>query len=354
MVAEADPANPRRLLAALKLVYDEVAGEDRAYLFLPGAVHVAARRMRRGEPSGTVVAGRNRRDAPLFLFDPRGWDWLTDRQVSLPHGRIPVVRFLNKYGKGEYETHLDALDRINHQILQRMVVATMQAFRQRAVSGLPLVYPEDHPNAGQEIDYSDVFTADPAALWQLPDTAKMWESQQVDLRPILDAVKDDLEHLASVTRTPMHMLSPAGVNQSAEGASLQREGLVFKTEDRIARTSYPWAQTMSLVLLHADQPDRADLADLETIWAPAERLSLAERAAAAQQLAGLLPKRTLLITVLGMSPAEADRTMTEIADEQLLAMQVQSAMLAATGAAPTTGGGVDTAAGPPPADPTLN
>lgn len=337
MVADVDPANPRRVLAALKVLHDDAAQEDRAYLFLPGEVHVAVRKATAADlPSGLSTYGSRERLGPLLAFDARSWSWADDRSGTLPHQRIPVVRFVNKYGLGEYEAHLDLLDRVNHQILQRMVIATMSAFRQRAIKNLPMVYPEEHPKAGQEIDYNEIFVADPAALWQLPKDAELWESAVTDLRPILDAVKDDLEHLASVTRTPMHMLSPAGVNQSAEGASLAREGLVFKVEDRIARTGHPWAQVMSLALLHADQSERADLSKLQTIWAPAQRLSLSERADAVAKLQGLLPKRTMLITVLGMSPAEADRTMTEIADEQVLAAQMQQALFGTTqpGAAP--------------------
>lgn len=330
MVGEVDPANPRRLLAALKVLHDDAEGEDRAYLFLPGEVHVAVRKVTRYDPAiNRILEDRERiYAAPVRAFDGRNWEWSEERSGPLPHRRMPVVLFKNKYGLGEFEIHLDLLDRINKLILDRMVIATMQAFRQRAVKGLPLVYPDDHPQAGELIDYSQVFTADPAAMWMLPQVAEMWESGVVDLTPILNAVKHDLEHLASVTRTPMHMLSPAGINQSAEGASLAREGLVFKVEDRITRTSYPWAQVMSLALVHAGQPERADLAALETIWAPANRLSLAERADAVSKLRDVLPKRTLFIKVLGMSPAEADRTMTEITEEQLLNAQVQQAMLA--------------------------
>jgi hypothetical protein len=343
MVCEPDPVNPRRLLAALKVLHDDTTNEDRAYLYLPGAVLVAVRENAAaptpsnqvpgsGVSAGSYTTHKAHEQKPLIInFDHRSWSWDPQRSGKLPHERMPVVRFLNKYALGEYETHIDLLDRINHQILQRMVIATMQAFRQRAVKGLPLVYPPEHPQAGTEIDYAGIFTADPAALWQLPATAEMWESAPGDLSQILSAVKDDLQHLAAVTRTPMHMLSPAGENQSAEGASLSREGLVFKVEDRIARTSFPWAQVMSLALLHAGQADRADLGRLQTIWAPAQRLSLAERADAASKLAGLLPPRTMLIAVFGMSPADADRTMTEIEDERLLAAQY-AAQLAAAGA----------------------
>ncbi len=328
MVAEPEPANPRRLMAALKVLHDDAENEDRAYLYLPGQVLVAKRTVTRYDPSVQRTLEDRERIylGPVLTFDERAWEWVPERSSALPHQRMPVVLFRNKYGLGEYEIHLDLLDRINKEILDRMVIATMQAFRQRAVRGLPLTYGDDHPAAGELIDYSQVFTADPAAMWMLPQVAEMWESGTVDLSGILSAVKSDLEQLAAVTRTPMHMLMPAGVNQSAEGASSMREGLVFKVEDRITRTSFPWAQVMSLALLHGGQPERADMAALETIWAPALRLSWAERADAVNKLSKILPKRTLFIKILGMSPAEADRTMTEITEEQLLNAQIQQAL----------------------------
>ncbi len=339
MVAEADPVNPNRLLAAMKVLRDDVAGEDRAYLYLPAGdgrefaeVHVAVRKSSPYELPGAGVRvpwNGVEPQSPRLPFDGRSWSWDEERSGVLPHKRIPVVRFENKYGLGEFETHIDLLDRINHQILQRMTIAVMQAFRQRAVKGLPLTYPAGHPQAGQEIDYAGIFTADPAALWQLPADAEMWESAVNDLTPILSAVKADLEHLGAVTRTPLHMLSPAGVNQSAEGASLSREGLIFKVDDRIARTSHSWALVMSLMLLHAGQPERAELAKLRVIWAPTNRLSLAERADAATKLKDILPMRTLLIEVMGYTPAAADRIMTEKHDDLLFELEMQAAMLAA-------------------------
>lgn len=330
MVGEPDPAKPSRLRAALKVLHDDAAGEDRSYLFLPADPTVGrqtaelwvARRK-------TSAVDPRRASGPPLVFSPQSYEWDMDRSGPLNHTRIPVVLFSNKDRLGEFEAHTDIIDRINHQILQRMVIATMQAFRQRAVSGLPLIDEE----TGEEIDYRGVFTADPAALWQLPETAKMWESQQVDLRPILEAVKDDVTHLAAVTRTPMATLMPDGANQSAEGASFAREGLVFKTRDRMTRTSNPWAQVMSLALLAAGKNDRADLAKLRTIWASPEHLSLAERGSAAAQLAPILPRRSLYIEVLGLTPADADRAINELADERLQAQLEQQAAAAALAAA---------------------
>jgi hypothetical protein len=336
MVGEPDPVNPNRLIAVLKVLHDDAAEETRAYLYLPAVlsgggrsrVFVARRQSRTSiVPDLTWCPRPGQLVAPTIPFDPRGWEWHPDlggeQGQELLHDRMPVVRFLNEDGAGEFEPHLPILDRINHQILQRMVIATMQAFRQRAVRGLPL-----RDENGKEIDYSDVFTMDPAALWQLPATAEMWESGQIDLRPILSAVEADVQHLAAVTRTPMHMLMPSGVNQSAEGASMQREGLVFKTKDRLARTGHPWARVMSLAFLQLGKPEKADLATLQTLWAPAERLSLSERADAATKAVNDIPRRSRLIEIWGFTPTQADRMMTEWADDQLLAAQIAQATAA--------------------------
>lgn len=319
MIAEDAPGNPHKLLAALKVLHDSSLGEDRAYLFLPGQVWVARRvRSSRDLPDldNTIYTNRSRLNLSL-AFDPRSWEWDEERSGTLPHKRIPVVRFLNHEGMGEFESHTDVIDRINHQVLQRMVIATMQAWRQRAVKGLPDVYPDDHPNAGEPVDYDEVFTSDPGAFWQLPDNAEMWESQPVDLRPLLEAVKDDVISLASVTRTPLHMLQPGGDNQSAEGAASQREGLVFKVENRIDLVRDAWNRVMALALLHLGDEQRADLSKLQSLWAGAERLSLAEKADAASKAQNDMPRRTRLIKIWQLTPDEADQIMSEWEDEQL-------------------------------------
>jgi hypothetical protein len=224
--------------------------------------------------------------------------------------------------------HLDHLDRINHMLLQRMVIATMQAFRQRAVRGnLP-----ELDDAGNPIDYNDLFVADPGAMWQLPEGVEIWESGQVDLGPILQSVKDDVQQLAAVTFTPQHYLIPEASRSSgsAEGAQLSREGLVFKTEDRIARASIGWKQVMSLAFRLLGDDARADLNALEPIWAPAERLTLSERADAAIKATDV-PWRAKMAELWGFDPEQIDRMEADRGADLFAAMAAQLAASAQSG-----------------------
>jgi hypothetical protein len=307
LVTEHDPLDQRKIRAAFKMFHDDVAGMDYAYLYLPGEVHVASR-PRRGR-LGTPVR-----------FSPAQFDWDANRSAALPSGFedvMCVVRFRNKKGTGEFEHHTDILDRINHMILQRMVIATMQAFKQRAIKGdLPDVYPEGHPQAGEEIDYDGIFVADPGALWMIPGSADIWESGQADLTPILSAVRDDVLHLAAVTRTPMPMMNPDTANQTAEGATSAKEGLVFKAEDRIMRATDSIIDVAHLAFRLKGDPERAARESLGVIWAAVERRSLAEKADAASKSASDLPLRARLIEIWQLPPAVADRYVTEMQAEQ--------------------------------------
>lgn len=322
MVTAHDPRMPQRIVAALKLFHDDAIDMDFAYLYLRAA----------NGDARVYVASRARRSmGGAFTFNASAWQWHPDAGAAdgkpIPHG-MPVVRFRNKKGLGEFETHVDLLDRINHMILQRMQIATVQAFRQRAIKGLPDTYPNGHALAGQPIDYAGLFTADPGALWQLPETAEMWESGQVDLTPILSSVKDDVQHLAAVTRTPMHYFTPDAANGSAEGAQLMREGLVFKSLDRMSRAGAGWREVMSLMFRAAGDDKRADLKQLQVMWFAPERYSLAEKASAASQLTQVVPQRGIWQDVLQVDATTAERYDTWRTDDMILAPAVARAVVA--------------------------
>lgn len=332
IVTEHDPRQQRNRLAAFKLFHDDIESADFAYLWLPGKLWVA----RRDVP-------RNVGKSPEVSFAANLFDWDTERTETLPDkAMLPVHRFRNEDGVAEFEPYLDLLRRINHEVLQRMTISAYQAFKQRAAINLPQV-----DENGDEIDYSEILVSDPGVFWQVPPDVTFWESASIDLTPILSAVKSDIENLAAVTRTPLHYLTPSGTNQSAEGAALSREGLVFKVEDRMARASATWSDVMSDAFLWMNDPQRADLDQLDIIWKPAERESLAARLdAATKAVTAQVPWRTIMTDIVGFSPQRVDQMQAERADDQILqaqllaqTMQITAPAEAATAAATANAGG---------------
>lgn len=315
---------------ALKLYHDAKAKLDVAYVYRPGQVLVASKPVPKVASTPT-----------LAKFDLNGWEWDTARSAPLPAGFadvIPVVRFKNRgtnadgTGVGEFERHLDVLDRINRTILRGLVIMTYQAFKQRAVQGdLP-----ERDDDGNLINYQELLKAGPDALWLLPPDAEIWESGQVDMQPIISFAKNDVLFLAAVTRTPLAMLTPDAATQSAEGASLQREGLVFKTKDRIARASQSWAHVMSLIFRYVGDLERAELDAIEILWASVEQYSLSEQANAVAQTKGVVSRREQSIRFLGMTPEEADRNLSELTDDLVLDQQFAAGLKALTGSTTTT------------------
>ncbi|NAE18045.1 hypothetical protein [Enterococcus hirae] len=289
-----------KTLAALKEQMDEWTGEFSSYVFTPGRVDVARRATKAGF-TGSV-------------YGP-DWDWDEAASGALPAAFadvVPVFRFRNRDGVGDFEPHLDVLARINNGLLDRVVVSKLQAFRQRAIKNLPETSDgqEPRPDGSNVVDYSGAFEADPGTLWQVPDGVDFWESQAIDLGPLRMAVKDDVEGLAAVTSTPLHLITPDAASGSAEGASLLREGHIYKVIDRRDRASGPLARVMACAFAFMGDQDRADVTQIETLWDPAERFSLAEKGSAAAQLNGILPDEELFTEVLQYPPDAIPRLLS--------------------------------------------
>lgn len=302
---EHSPVDPRILTDAVKVWRDDEMKIDFAYFYTPTRVEVYVK------PS----------EGSLYAID--GWIYRPDLSSDNPLGEIPVVKFENIDEKGEFEPFIDLIDRINHMILQRLVIVTTQAFKQRAIKGdLP-----QQDMDGNDVDYDGIFQPGPGALWMLPEGTDIWESGQTDINGIISAVRADIQDFAALTRTPMHYLSPDGANQSAEGAALAREGLVFKAEDRMARVTPSWSKVMSLMFRWMGDEQRASLLDLEPIWKPAERYSLAERADANSKFQDI-PFNSRMTLIGQFSPAEVAEMATERAGEQILTQALTGGQVA--------------------------
>lgn len=270
-------------------------------------------------------------EVPVSTYLSRGWHWwktevFDGTEEGLPKlTHFPMHVLENRDGVGEFEQHLEILDRINHMILQRVVTATMQAFRQRAIQGdLPKV-----DEKGQPIDYNQMFPASPGAVWVIGKEATMWESQQADITGMLAAVKDDVRDLASATRTPMTYFSPDSANGSAEGATLQREGYTSKMDDRKMRMNGRFRLFMASLFEINGDTDRSKVEEIEVLWAPSASESLAERFAAM----GLAVQN-------GMSLKTAMREVLKWNPKQMRAAEVEriAATLTAAAAEPVGAG----------------
>jgi hypothetical protein len=213
-----------------------------------------------------------------------------------------------------------------------MVIATLQAWKQRAIKVDPVDMPDVDAKTGQEIDYNDVLSADPGALWKLPLTAELWESGAVDVTPITTMASKEIERLSAVSFTPMSMFTSDAANQSATGASLVKEGLTTKVEDKHGRLSAPYCLMLSLLGRIADVVSLLDPYKIRVRWAPAERYSLAEKAdASVKAKAAGMPWRTIMRVIWQMEPEEIERMATERMDDATL-----SSMLAVMAAGSTT------------------
>lgn len=302
MKVATDPLQPWRVRAALKVWRDLDAEKDFAMVWTNGA---RQKFYRDSYTQGT----RHRR---LLLRIDGGWEPVTD--VATTSGPPPVVVYNNPGGKGEFEPHIDIINRINKGILDRLSIASMQAYRNRALksaagsSGLP-----DKDPDGNDIDWAKVFEPAPGALWELPPGVDIWESQTTDIRPLLEQTRDDIRQLSSASRTPLPMLMPDNAGQSAAGAIATESGYLTKCADRCteAKTGSVAVLVEALKLMGHDTSET-----LEVTFEPVERVSLAEKmAAAAQAKAAGVPLKTIMRKYLAFSPDEIAQADSDLADE---------------------------------------
>ncbi|AOE43703.1 portal protein [Gordonia phage Bantam] len=290
-------------------------------------------------------------------FNIEEWEWSTlpgegpvDMAYLEPFGGVPVVRFDNKYGMGEFEPHIDVLDRINDAVLQRVIIQWYQSFRQRAVSG-DIDGGEDYTDDDETDsliksmhegtdELKNLFEADPGSLWLLPEGVTFWESGNTDFGPLAKAIQDDVKAFASVSRTPLTMFNPDGANQTAEGAATMKESHLDKVRNRQSR------QTPGLVLLHqiafamGGQENRASRVKIH--WQNPERTTLQMKGDFMAKAKGVLSRKRILSKVLDMTPDEIRLNEKELMEEAMMAATLMATMTPETDA--------ETSEPTPPAD----
>ena len=301
--AEPNPLRPWKAAAAVKAWRSVSEGRDYMCVWVDGV------------KASFTRSCYNSKDQLIARVSGK-WDLVGIEEFA---GDPPVVILENKDRMGEFEAHTGLIDRINTGILYRLVTMAMQTYRQRALkstTGTDGATLPDEDEEGNQIDYQDIFEPGPGALWELPPGIEIWESQTVDLTPMLSAVKDDWRELAGETHTPVSAMLPDAANQSASGAEMPMQQLVFKAEDRIAR----FRPAMTVCLVKALQIEGADLGEqtVEVKFMPPATVSLTEKyAAAAQAKAAGEALETIQENILGYSPEQIAQDKQRRAEEQL-------------------------------------
>jgi hypothetical protein len=315
-----------------------------------------------------VAVRRNVQGTPTpssTWFSERAFDWISATTVpefnaedfeSAPgmpeapwlaaHDGLPavccVVPFTNEDGLSpSLSRSFPLLDRINQQILQRMTIATIQAFRQRAFKGLP----QTDPKTGDKIDYDSIFVADPGAIWNVPATAEIWESGQVDLQPILLAIRDDVRDLAATAGVALYQITPDAANGSAEGASLQRETQNFRVLTHQDRFEESHKRVCELIFRTLGDDGRAEPGTIDIMWGAHDSPSMAERGSTIAQTTGVISRYQQLTEIWGMDPDEAERNLAELRQDFILDMQFAAAAAPQPPTAPPTPGSAAPAGG---------
>lgn len=306
-----DPVRPWVARAAAKVWRDIDAGLDYALVWADGQRQQFSRRSY--APEGDI----------LIRSAEGGWAILGNPETY--SGNPPVVMLDWKDPRGFIAPHADVIDRINLGKLQRLVTASMQAFKQRFVEGnLP-----EKDDDGNDIDWSKSFDAAPGAVWNLPEGIKVSELSETDIRPLLEGEKADARDFAAVSGTPISVFIPDGANQSAEGAHNAKDQQISQAQDAIAR----FQPAVVAIMVRALTAEGFDVtgATVDVQFARPEHVSMSEKYAAASlaKQAGESIK-TIQRKILGYTPEEMTQAEQDLADEQL------SAAFAVSTAAPAT------------------
>ncbi len=158
--------------------------------------------------------------------------------------------------------------------------------------------------SGNRVTLAQMFVSSPDAMWDLPPGASIWESSTVDVSPLVNSIQKELQWLAVAASKPIATLNPDSANQSAEGSANQKEEHTYAVEDRRDRAEGGWAETLGMAFEFEGDTERADVTQIETIWGPLERYSLAQKSDAASKAGDSLPTEAIQRDIWQYDPAE--------------------------------------------------
>lgn len=280
MVVSYVPGNRRMIRAALKRIVDEW-----------GDVHA------------TLYTSKH---AFMSTFK-EGHGWGEPKEAPNPLGVVPVIPLLtrprlNGKPRSELERVIPIQDAINKVMMDALIASEMGAFPMRWATGLPL---EEDENGNPKPPPFEV-ALDKMMHSEDPDT-KFGQFQVADLSNYVRLVEAFIQHLASISRLPVHyMLAQSGQPPSGANIKSAEAGLVAKVRQRQRTYGEAWERVMRLAFAVKGDP-RKDAHLAETIWRDAEYRSEAEHIDALLKLHSLGVPRQQLWQDAGYTPPQIER-----------------------------------------------
>ena len=246
----------------------------------------------------------------------RGWE-VVDESVYSGLGVVPVVPMVNRaslwtpYGESEIDDVTETQDRINETLFYRMLAGYFVAHPQKWVTGLVPDYDED----GNPIEPFDVGIDRILAV--ASEQAKFGSFPQADLRPYIEAVEQDVLHIAVQTRTPRHYLIEQGQAPSGDAMKSAETGLVAKVRDKQVEYGEALEETMRIARRMQSGADTPP--DSEIMWADPEYRTEGELVDALVKMGSLGVPAEFLWERWGMTPQEVARVKRMAVTERVLA-----------------------------------
>jgi hypothetical protein len=315
-------------------------GAQRATLYTPDAAYMFARP---AEGGAVVPVHRGWLEEPDTVMVGPSADWVLLDAPEHGLGACPVARIANipdlrGTGTSDIAHHIPPIDRITETALGRLTAGKFGAYRQRWATGLQLGHKID-PKTGEPVLGPDgrpvpagaPFQYGADLLWASEDPdGKFGDFAATDLRPIVEALDQDIKHLAAVSRTPAHYLLAGTANPpSAEALLAAESGLTSKVNRRQLDFGEAWEHVIRLAALAAGEPALAQDAGLEVVWKNTEVRSMGAVADALLKLRQVGIPLQVLLESLGHSPQSIDRTMALAEAERSAQARSQAAAFGA-------------------------
>lgn len=296
------------------------ADDDREYatLYLPAEVWKFQRaRLNNGvRPSGLYV--------PMM---DGGWELRAEGVIDNPLGKVPLVELANR-PRLVGEPHSDIAGTLAMQHAINLLWAQLFAVSDEATLGQRVILGAEMPVTPILNSDGEVIGEKPVdlkklrhdnILWLDDPTAKAFEWTPAKLEVFTDIIEIAVGHIAAQTRTPAHYLLIGGTiaNVSGDAMKALETGLVARTREKTQHFGRAIRDVFELMALVQGDPGKAAaVRGGQVLWKDVENRSDAQLADALQKKAAIGYPLQYLLEQDGLPPAEVDRVMGMVRENQ--------------------------------------